>query len=197
MKRVEWSNVTRFLSGPPPAEYTHEDALIAVFSVFLLNPKVLARIARPARGPRAKDQRLYDILPGALFACRELVLKAREDTKLQQQILEVIQEDPVADAYVRCYAGESAVARGQKATAIALAERALRGVVTNTDLLKASPEEVLKDWFYPREKSAKARYLLSLVRQHPPDFNLVWGTWTRLYLGQPGDAAKAFHLIAD
>lgn len=198
IQRVDWSDVTRFLSGPPPAGYTHEDALLGVFSIFLLNPKVLTQIACPARGPQAKDQRLYDLLPGVLLACRELVVKAQEDKKLQRQILQIIEEDSLALEYVRCYADHPDPAKGQKATAIALAARALRspGLPKSADLLQVSPETVLKNWAYPKKKSAHARRLLKLVLQHAPDL-YPWDTWARLFLGQPGDAARAFFLISD
>jgi hypothetical protein len=196
IQRVDWSDVTRFLLGPPPVGYTHEDALLGVFSIFLLNPKVLTQIACPARGPQAKDQRLYDLLPGVLFACRELVVKAQEDKKLQRQIRQIIEEDSLAFEYIKRYTLNDA--KGAKARAVALAARALRspGLPKSADLLRDYPETVLKNWLYPKKKSAGGRRLLKLVLQHAPDL-YPWDTWARLYLGQPGDAARAFCLIAD
>lgn len=184
--------------------------LSGVIAFFFFNPKKLRLIAKPPRGAKAEQQFLLNALTGALFACRELVIKAEKgDRRLKNKIENIINsnkkylsylqihENPLAGDDIQ-YIEENDVSPSfrQQATIICLVDHGFQGAweaYGHPGLLNRSPQDIFRDFLYGKKQRPLAQLLKNCdneIRQKALDCSI------EMYLSDvPGAAAKGLGLI--
>lgn len=187
-----------FFSLPAPEGWTHISNLAMRLNVFFLGSNILERILKPARGKWARKQVLGDFLPGAYFACRELVLKAKDNTDLEGAIQVALAQLATNDQRAAKYLEDAKKLpdsyRDQIETLL-LVYRAFYGSWERYGLDGLlEPQNTFRQYLYGI-KRARLTESLQASRQHPDILQDTGEFWKEIYLGKIGAAAKAFRLI--
>jgi hypothetical protein len=212
-----------FEEEPPPGYTTHNEYLkLALLRHFFSSPFLLS-LARPPRGDAAKTYPLTRHFTGAFFACRNLVSKAEgegEESRLGKRMKEItkemIEKGWLHDDLKELKRSTSNVfdlskdfdlslfiwkVLGEKpdALVVSLVHRAFLGawkVFGHAGLLKANPKRVFNQYLYRKQRITPITNRLQIAAQDPDFYDkMTMKPWERLYLGEPGAAAKAFKLI--
>lgn len=206
-----------FEEEPPPGYTTHNEYLkLALLRHFFSSPFLLS-LARPPRGDAVKTYPLTRHFTGAFFACRNLVSKAKEEgeeSRLGKRMKEIIKEmiekgclhddlkelrrqiskdfglDPVYSRFLE---------EKPDALVLSLVHRAFLGaweIFDHPGFLKADPKTVFNQYLYRKRRITPITNRLRIAAQDPEFYDqMTMKPLERLYLGEPGTAAKAFRLI--
>jgi hypothetical protein len=172
---------------------TEPGASRLLFAVqWYLLPTILIEWAlrgRP-RGRNAKTQFLMAVIPAAVLAAVELVVKAKTDQRLQARILEALQDDKFSAIVLQgALAADEAGAIGQAAlrpVAMALANRTLRPALLRLDIEPLYGSDIA-NVLDPATRAPLAQFFKAM-----PEW-LTW--WFELLLGPEGQAARVLKLI--
>lgn len=178
---------------------------------FFFNPKIMTLIAKPPRGAKSGQQYLLNALPGALFACHELVVAAeRGDRRLESKIKDIIESEAKYLNYLRINEIPTATEGfgyidspeeisptfRQQATIICLVDYAFAGAWETygyPGLLNRSPQDIFRDYLYGKKQRPSAQLLKNCEAE---DRQKILDCWVEMYLSDaPGAAAKGLGLI--
>jgi len=172
-----------------------------------------------ATTPRGRStvvgRRLTLSLPAAFVAVHVLVAEAQRDEKLCTTIDRIIADDDELRPY--CAVAQDSGWNVSSARVVALVDRAFRGawdVAGHPGMYSASrdvaalretapprlryrdPHDVLREHLYGRHREALTKHILLMKKWQPDLFQLLFESWKRDYLGEPGAAAAAFQFVA-
>lgn len=162
--------------------------------------------------------RLSRCLPAALLGAHTLVKMGDRDPQLRRQIEGLVGEDSELTAYLlvcqelgwnrdqalvvgfvdRAFRGawDAAGHPGLIYTcskAVALQVR--RGLRPSPKTRYRDPSDVLDEYLYGRRRQPLSAHVSQVRKTQPPVWDLIFNAWQRLYLGEPGAAAKEFRLL--
>ena len=198
LRRKDIPLIKEFLQSPPP----QPPGSHFLFLYQILKMLFFAEISRffnyIRKGRYGKVYREYTCaLPAALWLCREIVLKARDDRRLQSRIVEIANEPEIAayrKRYQDLYEDEDAdVPQGfmQQLTIVALAYRALKwkwqeGQYPN--ILDMHPQDVFMQYFYGKKRKEMDSFA-DLSKRDPFLWDKVMEIFKKHILG-PSDEGR-------
>jgi hypothetical protein len=86
-----------------PEGWTHISSLTILLRAYLFSDQSIKRIIRPARARKLKKQMFHDFLPSAYFICNELVIRAKNDEEIKEEIWRVLKILLIEDELARPY----------------------------------------------------------------------------------------------
>ncbi len=214
MQRSDLFSFQHFFNGEsPPNDYTHDEYLAVGILLSFFSSRFLSSLARHRpRGGESKIFPLTSSLPTALFACRELISKARNGDTLQERVKEIIKEDDYLhedlkvikericgkrhtriisvsdlDTVYQSFLDE----KKDAALVLTLVHRAFHGAWKAFDhpgLLSANPQDIFMQYLYGKRSEKIASAIQKAIQEFPGISDRIMKTWERLYLGAPGAA---------
>lgn len=157
-------------------------------------------------------------LPAALTAVRALVAARQKDERLRARIEEIAEKDAELNAYLQVV--DEFGWNLDQALVVGIVDRALRGAwekaghpgiiytgapelalykemgqVPHPAVRYRDPADTLREYLYGQHTKPIVDSLLKVTRKSPALVKSYLEWAERTYLGEPGDAAKAFHLL--
>ena len=181
-----------WLQRPSPKIWDRKQIIL----LFFLDMRYLQLALKPSRGVKRAGQLLSSYLPDAYLACWELVILSREDSILKRRIskiLALLRTDPRANRYLASIPEENETLF-EEAAMVCLVYWAFYGEWDKCGIAPLRAPRDIRDQYLRMRRLEPRVSQLRAAKGYPDIWDEVLKRWCYLYLGNPGSAAKTFHL---